>query len=93
MELIRGLHNLKNLSGCVLTIGNFDGVHAGHQEILKKLELPYRVTKLCCGDLGFSASKTYDLEVWIPSENKYREISSCSRISHPLQGPKPHGRE
>ena len=48
------------------------------EEILKKLELPYRVTKLCCGDLGFSASKTYDLEVWIPSQNKYREISSCS---------------
>ena len=48
------------------------------EEILRKLELPYRVTKLCCGDLGFSASKTYDLEVWIPSQNKYREISSCS---------------
>ncbi len=48
------------------------------QEILKKLELPYRVVMLSSGDMGFSAEKTYDLEVWIPSENKYREISSCS---------------
>ena len=48
------------------------------QEILKKLELPYRVILLSTGDMGFSAEKTYDLEVWIPSENKYREISSCS---------------
>ena len=48
------------------------------QEILKKLELPYRVVLLSTGDMGFSAEKTYDLEVWIPSENKYREISSCS---------------
>ena len=48
------------------------------QEILKKLRLPYRVVLLSTGDMGFSAEKTYDLEVWIPSENKYREISSCS---------------
>ena len=48
------------------------------EEILKQLELPYRVVVLCCGDLGFSASKTYDIEVWLPSQNKYREISSCS---------------
>ena len=48
------------------------------QQILKKLELPYRVVMLSTGDMGFSAEKTYDLEVWIPSENKYREISSCS---------------
>jgi len=48
------------------------------QQILKKLKLPYRVVLLSTGDMGFSAEKTYDLEVWIPSENKYREISSCS---------------
>ena len=48
------------------------------QEILKKLNLPYRIVLLSTGDMGFSAEKTYDLEVWIPSENKYREISSCS---------------
>ena len=46
--------------------------------ILDKLELPYRKVILCSGDMGFSAEKTYDIEVWIPSENKYREISSCS---------------
>ena len=48
------------------------------QQILNKLKLPYRVVLLSTGDMGFSAEKTYDLEVWIPSENKYREISSCS---------------
>jgi len=48
------------------------------QQILMKLKLPYRVVILSTGDMGFSAEKTYDLEVWIPSENKYREISSCS---------------
>ncbi len=48
------------------------------QQILEKLKLPYRVVMLSTGDMGFSAEKTYDLEVWIPSENKYREISSCS---------------
>lgn len=48
------------------------------ENILQKLELPYRVIQLCSGDMGFSAAKTYDLEVWLPSQNKYREISSCS---------------
>ena len=48
------------------------------ENILKKLGLPYRVITLCSGDIGFSAAKTYDIEVWVPSQNKYREISSCS---------------
>jgi seryl-tRNA synthetase len=48
------------------------------EEVLKRLKLPYRMITLCTGDLGFGASKTYDLEVWIPSQNTYREISSCS---------------
>ena len=48
------------------------------QEILKRLKLPYRIILLSTGDMGFSAEKTFDLEVWVPSENKYREISSCS---------------
>jgi seryl-tRNA synthetase len=48
------------------------------ETILSRLELPYQVVTLCTGDLGFSATKTYDLEVWMPSQNKYREISSCS---------------
>ena len=51
----------------------------GHAEaILQKLELPYRVMALCTGDMGFGATKTYDLEVWLPAQNTYREISSCS---------------
>lgn len=48
------------------------------ENILKLLELPYRVITLCTGDMGFSAAKTYDLEVWVPAQNTYREISSCS---------------
>ena len=48
------------------------------ETILQKLNLPYRVLSLCSGDVGFSAAKTYDLEVWVPSQGKYREISSCS---------------
>jgi seryl-tRNA synthetase len=53
----------------------------GHAEaILKKLELPYRVMTLCTGDTGFSSAKTYDLEVWLPGQNAYREISSCSNF-------------
>ena len=50
------------------------------ENILKKLELPYRVVSLCSGDIGFSSSKTYDLEVWVPSQDAYREISSCSNF-------------
>jgi seryl-tRNA synthetase len=51
----------------------------GHAEnILKALELPYRVVSLCTGDMGFGAAKTYDLEVWLPAQNTYREISSVS---------------
>jgi seryl-tRNA synthetase len=53
----------------------------GHAEaILQKLELPYRVVTLCTGDLGFSSAKTYDLEVWLPGQQAYREISSCSNF-------------
>ena len=48
------------------------------EEILRLLDIPYQVILLCSGDMGFSAEKTFDIEVWIPSENKYREISSCS---------------
>ena len=51
------------------------------EEILQLLELPYQVVQLCGGDLGFSSSKTYDIEVWLPSQNKYREISSCSNFT------------
>tara|TARA_R110002095_G_scaffold154419_1_gene134215 strand:- start:583 stop:1047 length:465 start_codon:yes stop_codon:yes gene_type:complete len=53
----------------------------GHAEaILQKLNLPYRKVILCGGDLGFSARKTYDLEVWLPGQSAYREISSCSNV-------------
>ena len=53
----------------------------GHAEtILKKLELPYRLMALCAGDMGFSAAKTYDIEVWLPGQSAYREISSCSNF-------------
>jgi len=51
------------------------------EEILRRLELPYRVVSLCTGDLGFSAAKTYDLEVWLPGQGLYREISSCSNFT------------
>jgi seryl-tRNA synthetase len=51
------------------------------EEILRRLELPYRVITLCTGDLGFSAAKTYDLEAWLPGQGLYREISSCSNFT------------
>jgi seryl-tRNA synthetase len=51
------------------------------EEVLKRLELPYRVMALCTGDIGFSSAKTYDLEVWLPGQGKYREISSCSNFA------------
>ena len=54
---------------------------ANAETILQRLELPYRIIQLCSGDIGFSAAKTYDLEVWLPTQNKYREISSCSNCT------------
>ena len=65
VEPIKCLEELERMTNCA-------------QQILNKLKLPYRVVLLSTGDMGFSAEKTYDLEVWVPSENKYREISSCS---------------
>ena len=61
--------------------GSWDALEelTGHAEaVLKRLELPFRRVELCTGDLGFCAARTYDLEVWLPSQNRYREISSCS---------------
>ncbi|WP_017903660.1 serine--tRNA ligase [Pseudomonas asplenii] len=55
-----------------------EGLTANAEKVLQLLQLPYRVLALCTGDMGFSAVKTYDLEVWVPSQDKYREISSCS---------------
>jgi seryl-tRNA synthetase len=60
--------------------GELESLTADAETILQKLGLPYRVVMLCTGDLGFSSAKTYDIEVWLPSENKYREISSCSNF-------------
>ena len=71
VEMVKIVHpdksyeELEHMTGCA-------------EKILQKLGLPYRVIALCSGDIGFSAAKTYDLEVWVPSQNKYREISSCS---------------
>ncbi|MFH1710249.1 MAG: serine--tRNA ligase [bacterium] len=59
-----------------------ESLTADAEKILQKLGLSYRVVALCTGDMGFSASKTYDIEVWFPSENKYREISSCSNFEN-----------
>ncbi len=62
---------------------SFDALEqlTGHAEvILQRLQLPYRVVTLCTGDMGFSATKTYDIEVWLPGQGKYREISSCSNM-------------
>jgi seryl-tRNA synthetase len=50
------------------------------EEVLRRLELPYRVVDLCTGDLGFSAARTFDIEVWLPAQGLFREISSCSNF-------------
>jgi seryl-tRNA synthetase len=55
-----------------------DALTANAEEVLTRLELPYRTVLLCTGDIGFAAAKTYDIEVWLPSQRTYREISSCS---------------
>ena len=63
------------------SMNSLDDLLCNAEEILELLELPYQVVELCTGDLGFSSSKTYDIEVWMPSQAKYREISSCSNFS------------
>ena len=71
VELVQIVHPEKSYEALEQLVG-----HA--EKILQKLELPYRVMALCTGDMGFAASKTYDIEVWLPAKNTYREISSCS---------------
>ncbi|WP_027370791.1 serine--tRNA ligase [Desulfovermiculus halophilus] len=73
VELVRFAHPEDSYDQLELLLG-----HA--ETILQRLELPYRVVTLCTGDLGFSAAKTYDIEVWLPGQNAYREISSCSNF-------------
>ena len=62
--------------------GALESLTSHAETVLKKLELPFRKVLLCSGDMGFSAAKTYDLEVWLPSQGKYREISSCSNFEN-----------
>jgi seryl-tRNA synthetase len=73
VELVRIEHPARSYEG-------HEELTAHAEAILQKLELPYRVVVLCTGDTGFSASKTYDLEVWLPGQSAYREISSCSNF-------------
>ena len=73
VELVQIVHPEKSYEGLEELLG-----HA--EVILQKLGLPYRVVKLCSGDMGFSAALTYDIEVWLPAQNTYREISSCSNF-------------
>ncbi len=73
VELVQLVHPSQSMQQLEILLS-----HA--EEILKQLKLPYRVVQLCSADLGFSSAKTYDLEVWFPSQNKYREISSCSNF-------------
>jgi seryl-tRNA synthetase len=73
VELVQIVHPEKSYEGLEELLG-----HA--EIILQKLGLPYRVVKLCTGDMGFSAALTYDIEVWLPAQNTYREISSCSNF-------------
>ncbi|MGQ0545247.1 MAG: serine--tRNA ligase [Betaproteobacteria bacterium] len=73
VELVQVLHPEKSYRG-------LEELTAHAEAVLQRLELPYRVVSLCTGDIGFSSAKTYDLEVWLPSQNAYREISSCSNF-------------
>ena len=73
IELVKFVHPSTSFEELEKLVGNAEA-------ILQALELPYRVMELCTGDLGFSSCKTYDLEVWLPSSGKYREISSCSNF-------------
>ncbi|MEL7941737.1 serine--tRNA ligase [Pseudomonas delhiensis] len=71
VEMVQIVEPAKSWEALESLVGNAE-------KVLQALELPYRVLALCTGDMGFSAAKTYDLEVWVPSQDKYREISSCS---------------
>jgi seryl-tRNA synthetase len=73
VELVQVVHPEKSYAG-------LEELTAHAEEVLRRLELPYRVVTLCTGDMGFSSAKTYDLEVWLPSQQAYREISSCSNF-------------
>jgi seryl-tRNA synthetase len=73
VELVKFVHPSTSFDELEKLVGNAEA-------ILQALKLPYRVVNLCSGDLGFSSTKTYDLEVWLPSSGKYREISSCSNF-------------
>ena len=71
------LFKISNPSSSMLEL---EGLLENAEEVLKLLELPYQVVQLCAGDIGFSSCKTYDIEVWMPSQKSYREISSCSNF-------------
>ena len=71
---------LFKISDPVTSMSELDGLLGNAEEILQLLELPYQVVQLCAGDIGFSSCKTFDIEVWMPSQNKFREISSCSNF-------------
>ena len=71
---------LFKISNPTSSMVELDGLLENAEEILQLLELPYQVVQLCAGDIGFSSCKTFDIEVWMPSQNKYREISSCSNF-------------
>jgi seryl-tRNA synthetase len=73
VELVQVVHPERSYAG-------LEELTAHAEAVLKRLELPYRVVTLCTGDIGFSSAKTYDLEVWLPSQQAYREISSCSNF-------------
>ena len=66
------------ITSCDTSFDELESLLSNAEDILQRLELPYQVVTLCTGDLGFSATKTYDIEVWMPGQDKYREISSCS---------------
>jgi seryl-tRNA synthetase len=63
------------------SVAELESLTVDAEEILRRLALPYRVVTLCTAELGFSAAKTYDIEVWLPSQERYREISSCSNFT------------
>ena len=73
VELVQIVHPSKSYDA-------LEELTANAETVLKQLELPNRVVTLCAGDMGFSAAKTYDIEVWLPGQSAYREISSCSNF-------------